>query len=154
MNHFEKLVHEMEALRSYDNLMDDLKRPSKGELFILGYLLNKNAPAPPSELSEALKSSNARISNALSTLEKKGQIHREIDTSNRRFILVSLTEVGRERIETMLHQMRAHMLEVLTEMGKDDAEEFVRLLKKFFEIMKRNMPGKSENKNCPCDSRE
>jgi len=91
-------------------------------------------------LSEALNSSTARISAALRTLEKKGQIHREIDTTNRRFILVTITEEGRERIRANMQRMQNHLIQVLTVMGEKDASEFVRLSTRFFEIAQRTMP--------------
>jgi DNA-binding MarR family transcriptional regulator len=139
----------MEALMSYAHITEELHRPAKGELFILKYLLEKEAPVFPSELSDALGSSNARISKALGQLEKKGQISREIDVSNRRFILVSITDAGRDHIETMMRRMRRHMVEVFTEMGEQDAESFVRLVKDFLEIMERTMPKDIMNKNRP-----
>jgi DNA-binding MarR family transcriptional regulator len=140
MNSIERLVYELEDLLNTAHSMEELSRPAKGELFILRYLSDKKSPVSPSEISDALGSSNARISKALGTLEKKGQIRREINLSNRRFILVSITDDGRNRVETTMRLMRSHLSEVLAEMGERDAESFVCLLKKFFEIMARTMP--------------
>ncbi|HBD00404.1 MAG TPA: MarR family transcriptional regulator [Lachnoclostridium sp.] len=125
---------------SRGKVMDEFNRSGKGEIFILRYLYTKESPASPSELSEALNSSTARISAALRTLEKKGQIHREIDTTNRRFILVTITEEGRERIRANMQRMQNHLIQVLTVMGEKDAREFVRLSTRFFEIAQRTMP--------------
>ncbi|MGF7145600.1 DNA-binding MarR family transcriptional regulator [Anaerotaenia torta] len=127
----------MEKLFSRREVMDEFNRSGRGEVFILKYLFLKDAPALPSELSEALNSSTARISAALGTLEKKGQIRREIDTRNRRYILVTLTEEGRKRIHAILQQMRGDMIRILTEMGEEDAGEFVRLTTRFSEIAER-----------------
>ena len=135
-----EMVDALSELMSRRKVMDDLNRSGKGEIFILKYLFMKDTPALPSELSEALSSSTARISAALRTLERKGQIHREIDTTNRRYILVTITEAGRERIRVIMRQMRSHLIQVLTEMGEEDAREFVRLSARFFEIAQRTMP--------------
>ncbi len=136
----EELVGSLEKLMSRGKVMDEYNRSGKGEIFILKYLYMKESPASPSELSEALNSSTARISAALGTLEKKGQIHREIDTTNRRFVLVTITEDGRERIRANIDRMRSHLIQVFTEMGEEDAREFVRLSKRFFEVAQRSRP--------------
>ena len=113
MNWAEELVGKMSEMHESGKVVEELSRSRKGELFVLRYLYNKNAAATPSELSEALDSSTARISAALKSLEKKGQIKREIDKSNRRFILVTLTVAGREYIRIRLNQMKEHMTQVL-----------------------------------------
>lgn len=140
MSSIEELVKSLGELRSGGKIMDEFNRSARGEIFILRYLLEKNRPASPSELSEALSSSTSRISAALRSLEKKGQIHREIDTANRRFILVTITEEGRERIHENMQRMENYLVQVLTEMGEEDANELVRLFRRFFEIAQRIRP--------------
>ena len=138
MNKIEEAVNSLEEMMSgRKNPMEQMGRSGKGELFILKFLCDKNSAVIPSEISEAMHSSNARISAALGSLEKKGQIHREIDISNRRNILVTITEEGHERIRSNMNQMREGMISVFTEMGEDEAVEFVRLIKRFSEIALR-----------------
>jgi len=138
MCNIEKVVIALEEMMSgRGNAMEQMSRSGKGELFILKYLNDKDTAVLPSEISDAMHISNARISAALGSLEKKGQIHREIDLTNRRNILVTITQEGRERILLNMKKMREHMVCVLTEMGEDDANEFVRLIKRFFEIASR-----------------
>jgi len=119
------------------NMMEQMWRSGKGEHFILKYLCDKDATVIPSEISEAMHTSTARISAALGSLEKKGQIRREIDKSNRRNILVTITEEGRERSRSELRYMKEIMLSIFTEMGEHDAVELVRLMKRFTEIANR-----------------
>ncbi|WP_461247577.1 MarR family winged helix-turn-helix transcriptional regulator [Treponema sp. R6D11] len=111
-----------------------MERGSKGELFILKILSKKNIPLLPSEISETMCISPARISTALGALEKKKQIHRELDTNNRRNILVTITDLGRERLREHSKKMRKHMMNILNNMGEKDALEYVRLTKRFSEI--------------------
>jgi len=135
----EQAVDEMYELASgrQRNVMDDLSRSRRGELFVLKYIAQKNAEVTPSEISDAMQTSTARVSAALNALEKKGQIHREIDRTNRRNILVTITDAGRERIDAVARQMRQQMVDALVEMGEQDAIEFVRLSKRFMEISQR-----------------
>lgn len=144
MNEIEETIDALCEIACSGKVMDKFNSSSKGELFILKYLLTKNAPVLPSELGEALNSTNSRISAALGALEKKGQIHRKIDVNNRRNILVTLTDAGRERILINTKQIRDHLTKVVTEMGVDEVREYVRLSTKFFEIAERTMPDKSE----------
>ncbi|MDR0671273.1 MAG: transcriptional regulator, partial [Oscillospiraceae bacterium] len=123
----------------YRDVMEPLTRRAKGEQFILTHLYEKSGAALPSELSKALHSSTARVSAVLGALEKKGQIRRDIDTSNRRNILVTLTDTGCTRICSATKQMKACLTHIFTEMGERDALEFVRLNKRFLEIAQRAM---------------
>ncbi|OJU08385.1 MAG: MarR family transcriptional regulator [Clostridiales bacterium 43-6] len=122
------------------NMIDNVNRANKGELFILQFLLMHKTEALPSELSAALHASTARISALLGALEKKGQIVRNIDINNRRNILVTITEAGRIRAETELKKMKNSMTRVFTDMGEEDTEEFIRLTSKFFELLQKHSP--------------
>ena len=139
MGRIEEAVAAFEGLMSggRKNMIEQVGRGGRGELFILKYLYDKTAAVTPSEISDAMRTSTARISAALNSLEKKGQIHREIDITNRRNILVTITEAGRVRSRSDFQRMRAYMVNVLTEMGEQDAAEFIRLLKRFSEITSR-----------------
>jgi len=134
----EEAVTALEDMMSgHKNAIEQVGRSGRGERFILRYLYDKDAAVLPSEISYAMHSSNARISAALGSLERKGQIRREIDTTNRRNILVTITEAGRGRIRTDMAKMRGQIIGVFTEMGEQDAVEFVRLIKRFSEIASR-----------------
>ena len=137
MNKIEEAVSvfdELMSSRGHGNILEQLGRNEKGELFVLRYLNSCVKQALPSELSEALRSSTARISAVLRTLEKKRQIQREIDTTNRRNIIVTITDEGRKRIMEVEGQMKKNLAQIFSEMGEDDAVDFIRLLKKFHEI--------------------
>jgi DNA-binding MarR family transcriptional regulator len=120
-------------------VLDEFSRAGKGEIFILRYLFEKNVAVFPFEIAEALGSSTARVSTALGTLEKKGLVSREIDPANRRNILVTITDAGRERITAMMAQIYGRLRVVIMEMGLEDAGEFLRLAKRFFDIAARTM---------------
>lgn len=122
------------------DMFHSVNRANKGELFVLKFLLTSNTEVLPSELSVALNSSTARISALLSALEKKGQIVRNIDKNNRRNILVTITEAGRNRAVTEMKEIKSSMTKVFTDMGEDDTAEFIRLTRKFFEIFQKNIP--------------
>lgn len=118
------------------SLFGNLMKATKGETFVLKILLKSESPVSPTELSEALHSSKPRISAILRSLEKKGDIRREVDRHNRRNILVSITETGKARIMTDMNCLYDTMGELLLEMGEADTREIVRLAEKLADIMK------------------
>lgn len=121
------------------DMLENINRANKGELFVLQFLAIRNTEVLPSELSIALQASTARISALLGALEKKGQIERDIDKNNRRNILVTITEEGRNRVETEMNEMKNKMTRVFSDMGETDTVEFIRLMRRFFELMKKHM---------------
>lgn len=124
---------------SHRSMLEKMNRANKGELFVLQFLAMSHTAVLPSELSAALGASTARISALLGALEKKGQIVRNIDRSNRRNILVTLTPAGRSRAEIKMRQMQEGMTSVFTEMGEADTAEFLRLSEKFSVLMQKHM---------------
>lgn len=143
-----------EALLSFGEIMDsghrkvieDFNRANKGERFALHFLHMRDKPVLPSELSVALRISMARISALLGSLEKKGQVKREINMADRRNILVTLTEAGRQRARREMDNRQTCMAGIFEEMGEADTREFVRLTKLFAELTAKHMrpPGTGE----------
>lgn len=126
---------------NHKKTMDHFNRTNKGELFVLHFLLMRdNNEVLPSELSAALQSSPARISALLGALEKKGLVEREIDKSDRRNILVTITAAGRKRIKKKLEEMQGFLARIFTDMGAADTNEFIRLAGRFSELSQKHMP--------------
>jgi len=140
MNKIEEAVASLGEIMSSSrvNMIEQMSRSGKGELFILKYLYDKDANGTdviPSEISNVMQVSTTRISAALGALEKKGQIHREIDTNNRRNILVTITEEGRKRTVSEMQKIQEQMVKVLAKMGEHEAVEFIRLLNLLFDTV-------------------
>ena len=122
------------------DMLESMNRANKGELFVLHFLSMRSDKVLPSELSTALHATTGRISALLGNLEKKGYIEREIDKSNRRNILVTITEAGHIYVEAEMKQLQSCMTQAFAEMGEADTKDFIRLTKQFFELMQKNMP--------------
>ena len=123
-----------------NNMMDVMNRANKGELFVLHFLSMSDGALLPSELSKALQVTTARISALLGSLEKKGQVERELDKNNRVNILVTITESGRERVNTELRNIKSYLTGIFTDMGEADTVEFIRLIKRFFDLSYKYCP--------------
>lgn len=138
-------IYVAEAMSSLDeimsnsrkNMFEHMTKATRGESFVLKFLLKSNSPVLPSELSTALNSSTARISAILNSLEKKGELAREIDKANRRNILVTITEAGRKRAKDDMQKVYDRMVDTFTEMGEADTRELIRLMRKVLDAMQK-----------------
>lgn len=137
MNYFDLAVEHMNQVVSHFHnglIFDRFSRFARGEMFILNYLRQCGETAMPSEISLGLGSSTARIANALSGLEKKGFITREMDKNDRRKIIVSITDRGKDVAQNEREQLVNREARILEMMGETDAKEFVRLQKRYLEL--------------------
>ncbi len=124
---------------AHKNQMEHINRGNKGELFVLKHLNENEQAMSPSQLSQALDSSTARISALLKALEQKEEIERQVDKDDRRFVLVNITKKGRERAVEELFQMKENLAQVFATLGADDTREFLRLTALFSNAMKAQM---------------
>ncbi|MDR3225683.1 MAG: MarR family transcriptional regulator [Clostridiales Family XIII bacterium] len=115
--------------------MGHVERFSKGEMFLLNMLERHGASMSAGEIGGQMHVSSARIAAVLGRLEDKGYIERSIDTADRRRINVVLTEFGRRRVEAHKEAMRRRLSITFKKMGRQDTEEFGRLMGKFMAIM-------------------
>lgn len=107
----------------------------RGEMFALQYIYRHGADVLPSAISDEVDISTARIAATLNGLESKGLITRQIDTSDRRRILVNLTESGRELAESVGREMLSDMSKMFSILGEKDAKEYLRITGRILEIM-------------------
>lgn len=127
----------LEKILTSDNfsVFERITRISRGEIFVLKILLFKAGTSTPTEISEAMKSTKGRISAILNSLEKKGFIGREIDKDNRRNIIVTLTDSGREYVTNELQECYKIVSHVFEELGEKDSKKFVELTERVFHLM-------------------
>lgn len=107
----------------HKNISDSMR----GETFILNMLSLRGDNVQPSEISNRMGISAARITAALNSLEKKGFITRRIDPGNRRRILIELTEPGKEQAHRNFETLVERTGDMLGTLGEHDAKEFVRI---------------------------
>jgi DNA-binding MarR family transcriptional regulator len=88
----------------------------------------------PSELSEAMSVSTARIARLLNTLEDRGLIQRSMDLSDRRKIVVRLTEAGERYLEAVYERTHRRASAVIDALGAEDTEAFIRIAEKIVDI--------------------
>ena len=130
-------VAALERILTSDNfsVFERITRVSRGEIFVLKILLLRDGTSTPTEISEAMRSTKGRVSAILNSLEKKGFIDREIDKDNRRNIIVTLTDSGREYVTNELQECYKIVSHVFEELGEKDSRKFVELTERVFHLM-------------------
>lgn len=107
---------------------------SVGEMPVLQFLSSQNGDVIPSEIAKKLKFSRARMSHILDSLETKGFITRRPDPSDRRRVLVAITDRGREFAAEKHAESVSLLAKQLSSLGEHDAQELVRILNKAYSI--------------------
>ena len=130
-------VISLEKILTSDNFsaFEKLTRMSRGEIFVLKVLLFSNGISNPTKISQIMNSTKGRISAILKSLEKKGYIEREIDKENRRNIIVTLTDSGREYITKELQECYRSISHVFEELGEKDSKKFIELTYRVFNLI-------------------
>jgi len=129
-----ELLEKMKSLRKIKP-HKNMNEAMQGETFVLTYIAHHGGDVLPGEIGHEMDVSSARIASALNSLEKKGLITRQIDTNDRRKILVGITQEGKEIAENHYKktlEIAAKMLELL---GEHDAKEYIRVTKKLVEVL-------------------
>lgn len=105
-----------------------------GETPVLQYLSSADGDVIPSEIAKKLGFSRARMSHILDSLETKGYVTRRPDPSDRRRVLVSVTESGRDHAAKKNAESVALLSNQLSSLGEHDAQELVRILNKAYSL--------------------
>jgi len=127
-------LQSIQRIQSQKNIFEAMQ----GESFILGFIANHDGDVLPSEISQKMGVTSARIANALNSLEEKGLITRQIDKKDRRQILVNITKKGKETTEQNKKAILGIAGKILEHLGEKDAKEYIRLVKKILEAVPKN----------------
>ena len=90
--------------------------PSSG--LALGILADHGEPLPPNKIAERLIISRASVTSLLDSLERRGYVRRAPHSTDRRMLLIELTDSGRQVAQDfrlLAHQQEKVWMAVLTE---------------------------------------
>lgn len=121
---------------------DELSQAIRGEMAVLRLLDKEKRQLLAGEISRRLNMSTSRIAAVLNSLEKKGMIVRCTDPGDRRRVSVALTESGKAFCRERREEALCKFSRLLERLGKEDARQFVDLLKRVFVILDEEV--------CPC----
>lgn len=86
---------------------------------------------------EYLAVTKASVSQMIASLEKRGLLVRQIDPTNRRNLIVTLTSEGIERLRQKEFQVERRLRELLAELGETDALQFITLINKMDTVLSK-----------------
>lgn len=125
------LFVEMGRLRASDRLNNNMR----GLPAVMRVLAMADGPISPSEIASRTGVSDARVANALRTLEERGFVERRQSEGDRRRVEVVLTAEGFAQDERMRSEGLEHMAEFLAELGEEDCRDLIRLVGRIENLM-------------------
>ncbi|MBU5625902.1 MarR family transcriptional regulator [Oscillibacter sp. MSJ-2] len=122
-------IYRLEAFSALGDLL-------QGESMVLHFLLAaRGAPMFPSALSQELRLSRSRITAAVNSLRRKGLVATEPCREDRRMVLVSLTEKGRELIVEKEGRMASYFDRMIKGLGPADTQRLIELIHRCVDVM-------------------
>jgi DNA-binding MarR family transcriptional regulator len=113
--------------------------PSSG--LVLGILADAESPLPPKQIAERLITSRATVTGLLDSLEKRGYVRRSPHSTDRRMLLIELTDAGRRvayEFRLLVHQRQREWLAALDEQEQD---QFIDALHRLQAALADSEPG-------------
>ncbi len=95
---------------------------------VLSILADTDTPVSPNQIAERLIISRASVTSLIDSLEKRGYVRRQPHGSDRRMLLIELTETGRQvadRFRPIVHQHENQWLNTLSD---EEQEQLIQLL--------------------------
>lgn len=113
---------------------------NRGEVGVLGALLlaGSDQKLSPTQLFQGLMLSSAGITSRLDRLENRGYVKRSRHPSDRRGVLVSLTDAGRKALEQAVEADAAGEQKLLSALTKQDRRALAVQLKKLLTGLEPN----------------
>ena len=134
---FHSSAMEMCTLMQYSHkssFSKQVKGMVMGELGLLNFLSMQDEPITAGAIGRMIGIGSSGVTNLLNSLEKKGLVIRRMSPNDRRSVLVSLSDKGREDIEIRKAKMLDFTEAMLTRLGEEDTRTLLRLLKRTNQI--------------------
>jgi DNA-binding MarR family transcriptional regulator len=101
---------------------------SPSSALALGILADAEEPLAPHQIAEKLIISRATITGLLDSLEKRGYVRRVPHRSDRRMLLIELTESGRQVAHDFRVRVHQQQKEWLAALSQEEQEELIAAL--------------------------
>jgi DNA-binding MarR family transcriptional regulator len=101
--------------------------------YLLLHVLHHGGPARVSELAGVLDVGMPATSGMIDRLQRSEFVTRDRDETDRRAILVAITDAGRERLGEMEARVRSEFTKVLSVLTDDELETLIRLYDKLID---------------------
>ena len=122
-------------IKSKKHVLESLLQKSiSGENYVIEYLLEHPGPIYPSELSEKMETSTARIAAIIKHLYKSSMISRESDEYDARKHPVELSEAGL-KFAAEIHKKRLELVsKVFEAIGEQETASFIKITNHMIQV--------------------
>lgn len=135
MNYNKKAEEIFETLTKRKKYIGELSSNiSQGESGVLLYLLNVNSNVSQSELSENLGVTMPRIVAVINTLQKKELIEKNVNSTDKRKSIISITNKGKDNIIKKKKDAIKFIENVIKELDEQEIEQYIAISKKIERI--------------------
>lgn len=135
MNYNKKAEEIFETLTKRKKYIGELSSNiSQGESGVLLYLLKVNSNVSQSELSEKLGVTMPRIVAVINTLQKKELIEKNVDSTDKRKSIISITNKGKDNIIKKKEDAIKFIENVIKELDEQEIEQYIAISKKIERI--------------------
>lgn len=130
----------MEAFDSINRqeFFERMKTTFKGENLILAILMEMGGKATPGELVKYTECTAARLTAIAKSLETKGLVKRIQNAEDKRSTIIEMTAEGITKFRNMQKEAVDNIFNLIEKLGENDAEEFIRLIRRLSEISTDN----------------
>lgn len=134
MTDVEQLRGLINRLRRHQRLHKPDMDPLQGKGYVLYHLCHRGGTAQPGELSSELNITTPRMASILTALEKQGLVQRTMSPTDRRGIIVSLTDAGAALVRAHDAEEDARCRALAEALGPADTAACLRILQKILEL--------------------
>lgn len=134
----ERIMSSMFRFKKFKVIFPQGMNLHMGELYVM-QKINRNSFNPDDkvgmeDIQHSLYITKPAISQMLNTLEKKGFIRREINKSDRRRFIITLTTEGEQKLSCMLKYADDKLEEIIKRFGEEEMEQLIKMFNRFSEI--------------------
>lgn len=114
------------------------------QIFILRYL-GKREQSKASEIAKNAVLSPGAVTQVCDELVRLGYVERTRSNDDRRVVYVAITELGRNRLHEIRSARSDRMMDVVQELGAEDAHQFTELAARVLGIIEKKSGTKGEH---------
>jgi DNA-binding MarR family transcriptional regulator len=124
------IVHTQVLIQALANRYVQQYDLSTGAFNVLVILRGAGEPLPPSTISERLTVTRGTVTGVLDSLEKRGLVRRTPHPTDRRSLLVEITEKGLGLLDELVPQVERDDVEWVSVLNEEEKETLIQLLGK------------------------
>ncbi len=101
-------------------------------LYCLKYKVDDNQGIKVSEISDLLNVTSPNVTQLVNSLENKGLVARDVDTTDRRVVQIKLTGEGEKVIKVAIENIKTSFIGLVDYLGVEDSNKLAELLAKVY----------------------